>query len=121
MKPFKPSLPKATLQLCVVFTFVFFSPANGQNINSDYCASDAEVQRLFNDHPSLKAKQDSLEQEIYRQLDGVPLNGGGSRQIYTIPVVVHIIHNNGTENISDARVTDAMQHLNDAFRNTGFY
>ncbi|AEA42628.1 M43 family zinc metalloprotease [Fluviicola taffensis] len=36
--------------------------------------------------------------------------------IYTIPVVFHIIHNNGTENISDAQVADALAILNRDFR-----
>lgn len=40
---------------------------------------------------------------------------------YTIPVVVHIIHNNGPENISNAQVFNAIQQLNDAFANSGSY
>ncbi len=35
---------------------------------------------------------------------------------YIIPVVFHIVHNNGTENITDAQVLDAMRVLNDDFR-----
>lgn len=38
--------------------------------------------------------------------------GGGS---YVIPVVFHIIHNNGPENISDAQVRDAVRVLNEDF------
>jgi PKD repeat protein len=40
--------------------------------------------------------------------------GGGDNTI-TIPVVFHIIHNNGPENISDEQVFDAMRVLNDDF------
>ena len=40
---------------------------------------------------------------------------------YTLPVVVHIIHQNGAENISDAQVQQAIQYLNDAFANVGYY
>lgn len=36
--------------------------------------------------------------------------------IYRIPVVVHIIHNNGSENISDAQVIEALNQLNEDFR-----
>lgn len=36
--------------------------------------------------------------------------------IYTIPVVFHIIHNNGSENISDAQVQDALNILNRDYR-----
>ena len=36
--------------------------------------------------------------------------------IITIPVVVHIIYGNSTENISDAQIQSQMQVLNDDFR-----
>ncbi|MCB0779052.1 MAG: hypothetical protein KDC03_05855, partial [Flavobacteriales bacterium] len=38
--------------------------------------------------------------------------GGGQ---YVIPVVFHIIHNNGPENISNEQVIDAVRVLNDDF------
>ena len=40
---------------------------------------------------------------------------GAERVDYTIPVVFHIIHNNGPENISDEQVYDAIRVLNDDF------
>ena len=39
----------------------------------------------------------------------------GARSTYTIPVVFHIIHNNGVENIGDAQVHDAVRILNEDF------
>ncbi|TSJ45012.1 M43 family zinc metalloprotease [Fluviicola chungangensis] len=36
--------------------------------------------------------------------------------VYTIPVVFHILHNGGTENISDAQVADALAILNRDYR-----
>ncbi|MCB0533586.1 MAG: hypothetical protein KDD14_15410, partial [Saprospiraceae bacterium] len=44
-----------------------------------------------------------------------------SAQVYTIPVVVHIIHNGGAENISDAQVQAAIDHLNDGFAAQGYF
>lgn len=44
-----------------------------------------------------------------------------TRQVYTIPTVVHIIHDNGASNITDAQVFQAIQELNDGFRNAGDY
>lgn len=40
------------------------------------------------------------------------VKGGGSRSLYTIPVVVHVIHNNGPENISEAQIIDGIEQLN---------
>jgi PKD repeat protein len=42
-----------------------------------------------------------------------PSRGGGST--YVIPVVFHIIHNNGPENIPDANIEDAIRILNEDF------
>ena len=39
----------------------------------------------------------------------------GERSTYTVPVVFHIIHNNGEENISNEQVFDAMRVLNEDF------
>ncbi|MCB9047951.1 MAG: gliding motility-associated C-terminal domain-containing protein [Lewinellaceae bacterium] len=47
--------------------------------------------------------------------------GRGPLVQHTLPVVVHIIHNGGSENISDGQAADAIQHLNDAFANVGYY
>lgn len=38
---------------------------------------------------------------------------------YTIPVVVHVIHGNGTENISQAQIIDQINILNADFKGTG--
>jgi gliding motility-associated-like protein len=40
---------------------------------------------------------------------------------YIVPVVVHVIHDNGPENISDAQIITAVQHLNEAFAAQGYY
>ena len=37
------------------------------------------------------------------------------RNVYIIPVVFHVIHDNGPENISDAQIVDAMRVLNNDF------
>src|SRR5690554_3286257 len=36
--------------------------------------------------------------------------------LYTIPVVFHIIHQGGPENISDEQVLNALQHMNDDYQ-----
>ncbi|MFL5728695.1 MAG: choice-of-anchor L domain-containing protein [Cytophagaceae bacterium] len=56
-----------------------------------------------------------MEQHIYKTLSSKPVYAKTQAGIYTIPVVVHIIHNNGPENISDATVQQGIQDLNDAF------
>ncbi len=45
------------------------------------------------------------------------LNKKGSEPKYIIPVVVHILHDNGSENISDAQIKSEIDFLNLSFRN----
>lgn len=44
-----------------------------------------------------------------------------TEEISTIPVVVHVIHNDGPENIDDGLIADAISYLSDAFSNNGLY
>lgn len=74
----------------------------------------ARIEADWRNH--LKRKQ--LETANPRQ-PASPTPGGGS--VITLPVVVHIIHDNGPENISDAQVQTAIQHLNEAYANIGYY
>ena len=40
---------------------------------------------------------------------------------YTIPVVFHVIHNNGPENIPDQTILDGLEQLNQRLANEGSY
>ncbi|MBK9275437.1 MAG: choice-of-anchor J domain-containing protein [Flavobacteriales bacterium] len=64
------------------------------------------LQRIADDEADLEAFT-----QQYAQLSEA--ERGGST--YVLPVVFHIIHNNGPENISDAQVYDAIRVLNDDF------
>ena len=62
-----------------------------------------------------------VEQQEIKTQNQIAANAGKKTQgqIYTIPVVFHIVHNFGPENISDAVIADEMTILNEDFRKTG--
>ena len=64
------------------------------------------LQRIADDEAALEAYT-----QQYAQLSEAERGGN----TYVLPVVFHIIHNNGPENISDAQVHDAIRVLNDDF------
>jgi hypothetical protein len=79
-----------------------------------YCGTDQMQAKWFASHPELKAKyeeawlqQSAAQKNIPSQL----LQGAAAAADYTIPVVFHILHLGGTENISDAQVKDAVNIL----------
>jgi hypothetical protein len=86
-----------------------------ESLKTHYCATDLFRQRMAERRSELMMSEDEMDQHI--------LEGYGNRdnELLYIPIVIHIIHNNGTENISDEQVLQGIQHLNDAFANTGDY
>lgn len=86
-----------------------------------FCAADAAQQKLLSDRPELANIQQQFERQYqnhFRTNSNIPLRTNG---VCVLPVVVHIVHNNGPENISDMQVEQAIEHLNDAFANVGYY
>ncbi len=83
------------------------------------CGTDPIWQQQLAQDPVLKKRHETLENKRVDYLRSSPESG--AQAIYTLPVVVHIIHQNGAENISDAQVVQGMQHLNAAFANSGYY
>ncbi|MBL7964218.1 MAG: T9SS type A sorting domain-containing protein [Flavobacteriales bacterium] len=72
---------------------------------------------LHQHDPARLAEIDAADQALEGQTAAFAADaenrGGGST--YVIPVVFHIIHDNGPENISDEQIEDAMRVLNDDF------
>jgi hypothetical protein len=104
------------LTLCLIGTA---SALHAQTMDPDKgftCLANnpVELQRHLDSTPNAleralqaKARLEALTQGFTRP--------AGARSQYLIPVVVHIIHDNGPENISDAQVYDAIRILNEDF------
>jgi len=99
-------------------TFVLFSTTIfAQQVLPIYCGTDelrvksCQENNVF--HQQLIKANETLNQHTKEYS---LVNNGRSGQVYIIPVVFHIIHNYGAENISDAQVLDAIEVLNRNFR-----
>lgn len=64
-----------------------------------------------------RAEQSAFEKSLKKTAGQESFSGPA----YTIPLVFHIIHDGGPENIPDSRITNAIAFLNDAFANTGYF
>ncbi len=124
---------KRKFTLLTSFTLLILSiTANSQVIEGGYrpCGTDQMVAASLAANPLLKAQYEE-EQRKAEEADriafqqGYPLQnnrsaGNVSAQQsppqYIIPIVFHIIHEYGSENISDAQVLDAMRILNQDYR-----
>src|SRR5438445_3388887 len=72
------------------------------------CATD----QLMYNNAVLRQAQNTIDAEAYKYFTSGKRNSLRGTIIGTIPVVVHIIHNGGAENISDAQVQTAIANIN---------
>jgi PKD repeat protein len=99
---------------------VFTSYAQHQKV-FDKCIAEVMFKEQIKADPDFALKQQQLEQETR---DFIPqyvqrLNASGQKNasvVKIIPVVFHIIHEGGLENISRAQVIDQLDSLNKDFR-----
>ncbi|MBP7449041.1 MAG: T9SS type A sorting domain-containing protein [Flavobacteriales bacterium] len=80
------------------------------------CLTDELRHRLTSERPEQVLQEEGMNARI-RAVQGAHLRDGE----WTIPVVVHIVHAGGEEDISDAQVLQALDHLNAAFNNEGAF
>ncbi len=83
-----------------------------------YCGFDPFLEHTHN-HPSLIDERHTTNVRILEKMHQLTPESRANE--YAIPVVVHIIHDEGAENIPDAQVEEAIEQLNDAFANEGDY
>lgn len=95
---------------------VFILQINAQN-HSQFCGTDEMHQQLFKDYPryneGIKRSNERL-QAFTIEYSKQPKPKSGNP--YIIPIVFHIIHNYGAENIGDAQIHDAVKQINLQFR-----
>lgn len=82
-----------------------------------YCGERESRVRMFGMYPEAEGiarrANEALENYTENFIDDA--QDRGSQTIYTIPVVFHVIHNNGTENISDEQILNGLAILNRDF------
>lgn len=89
---------------------------------TEFCAHELVHENLWQKFPDKKTFHTAFEKKLYEFLKkNAAAPAGAEKADFTLPVVVHIIHENGAENINDATVLQGIQHLNDAFENVGYY
>lgn len=88
------------------------------------CWSTQAQQELFKADPMLKQKFE-LEQSMFDLQYQQNMQAQGNAQqktatpVYTVPVVFHILHENGPENIADQVCIDALAQVNKDYRKLG--
>ncbi len=74
------------------------------------CGTDMMVRKSLSQHPDLQVQRDELE-AFTRQF-----TSSNERLIKVVPVVFHVIHNYGSENIAKTQIEDAIRILNEDYQ-----
>ena len=92
-----------------------FGPANPK-----MCVQHTMQNEYYQQHPDAKIADDADQAVFQQQYEDYLQNDfdPNSRAAYTIPVVVHIVHLGGVDNISNEQVYDAIAVLNEDFSMT---
>ncbi len=102
---------------CLFLGSVFyFAGKNTISAQGQYqCGTTQAHQRLYEQHPELKQAEADYNAILDEQIKAKK-GYKSAEQVYIIPIVFHIIHTNGSENISDAQIIDQVSILNRDFR-----
>ena len=77
------------------------------------CGTNERLELYRQSHPESIRKSQLLEQDIQKRIDE---NANTKTNAITIPVVVHVVYKNNSENISDAQIQSQINVLNKDFR-----
>ena len=86
-----------------------------QGFSQRSCGAMEHLENLIEQNPSLIDLREQIEQATESAINNglVPFRG---RAVVTIPVVVHVVYNTSSQNISDAQIQSQLTVLNNDFR-----
>jgi len=110
----------STLCIGLLSGILGLAPQSAQSQTVNPCGITAATKRLNAAYPELADLREkaavALEAETQAKKAGQHVQLDACNQVLVIPVVFHIIHENGVENISDQTVFDAVRILNEDYR-----
>jgi hypothetical protein len=116
----KKQLSIITLSLALAASLTGFSQ-DSRRVH--YCNSDEMMEDHFRSNPedrkNFEASQAKFQQEFMANREArANANGKIAATEYTVPVVFHILHQGGPENISDQTIINAVQWINGDYAKT---
>ncbi|MDW3645702.1 MAG: PKD domain-containing protein [Bacteroidia bacterium] len=126
---------KLPIVVSALLLFVLLIPFQSLQAQIPSCATDEATDILIKQNPAFQKKQKKADTDTYEQMklkwpslrNRAKSNacGNDNEEVYTIPVVVHVMHLPSDSiagmgsNLSDAIIQAGIDHLNEAFRDQG--
>lgn len=101
-----------------LFLLLVSTLGTSQGSKHSFCSHDEDLYKRVKTDPDFKREVDSVEAAQLAHLADYITSSSTSRAgtIYYIPVVYHVLHEGGVENISDAQIKSDLKDLNDIYR-----
>ena len=97
-----------------LFSICILSYSVLAQVNQNWCGSIEAMEANFNKHPELRQQFEAIQNNL-NSMNQDNNAGKTAASNYTIPVVFHVLHVNGYENISDAQIQDQVAIFNRDF------
>ena len=94
--------------------FISFFSMNGA-AQEKHCGTTEATRALYEAHPELINREIDYNTAITEEINRKKMTRS-PEAVYIIPIVFHVIHTNGTENITDAQILDQVAILNRDYR-----
>ena len=105
------------LQTTLAFILlVGFALSQGTVDRDKFCSHDQDLYDRYQTDANFAREVDSVEQVQNAHLASYKESSNRAGTIYYIPVVYHVLHEGGAENISDAQIKSDLKDLNDTYR-----
>jgi len=103
------------MKLSILLSFFLVSCVfmSSYSQHTNYCGTDQAVKEHKKENKDYASEQAKLESFTKNYKNNTK---GKTGLVYVIPVVFHVIHNFGAENISEQHILDGLKVINDDFR-----
>lgn len=93
------------------------SPNPIENHN-EKCGFQTIQNQLYENNPELRPSINPAHKKLEKWTQNYTSHNNRNQVVLTIPTVVHVVHDNGPENLTDAEIIDAIALLNEDFSGT---
>ena len=102
------------LLIGIMFLLPLFSTAQEQEEGWFRCGTDSVYDEMVRHNPQIALNRAKLKDFVREYVRQNPR--GGDDEVYVIPVVFHVLHQYGSENISYSAIQAAIEQINKDYR-----
>ncbi|MCI4650440.1 M43 family zinc metalloprotease [Phaeodactylibacter sp.] len=110
---------KSGAVLCGALAFLIITAPSAAGQKT--CAQSLLHERLMVEDAAYRQRHLAFEERLADKRSRISGSARSNDELLVLPVVFHIIQSDDQDPVPDAQMQQALQHLNDAFANTGYY